>query len=142
MTAIAEYQPRKRSMAIKKILIVDDEELIYTYLQKKLTKLGFHVSVATDGEGALKQALNNLPDVILLDVKLPKLNGIEACKRLKADGRTRDIPVLFLSAKTQAKEIEEGLQAGAHKYLCKPISFPDILKEITALGESGESRLD
>lgn len=120
-------------MTIKKILIVDDEGPIYTYLQKKLTKIGFNVFLATDGEAALEQAFNNLPDVILLDVKLPKLNGIEVCKRLKAEERTKNIPILFLSAKTQASEIEEGLQAGAHKYLCKPISFPDILKEIISL---------
>jgi DNA-binding response OmpR family regulator len=120
-------------MAINKILVVDDEEPIYTYLQKKFTKLGYTVFLAIDGEAALEQAFNNLPDVILLDVKLPKLNGIEVCKRLKARERTKDIPILILSAKTQAKEIEAGLQAGAHKYLCKPISFPDILKEISAL---------
>jgi two-component system phosphate regulon response regulator PhoB len=129
-------------MAIKKILVVDDEEPIYTYLQKKLSKVGFNVFLATDGEAALAQAFNNLPDIILLDVKLPKLNGIEVCKRLKAGERTKDIPILILSAKTQFKEIEEGLQAGASKYLCKPISFPDLLKEITALGESGGSSLE
>jgi DNA-binding response OmpR family regulator len=128
-------------MTIKKILVVDDEGPIYTYLQKKFTKIGFNVFLATDGEAALEQAFNNLPDVILLDVKLPKLNGIEVCRRLKAAERTKNIPVLFLSAKTQTKEIEEGLQAGAHKYLCKPISFPDILKEIMALGESGGGSL-
>jgi DNA-binding response OmpR family regulator len=129
-------------MTIKKILVVDDEEPIYTYLQKKLSKVGFNVFLATDGEAALAQAFNNLPDVILLDVKLPKLNGIEVCKRLKAGERTKDIPILILSAKTQAREIKEGLQAGALKYLCKPISFPDLLKEITALGESGGSSLE
>lgn len=129
-------------MTIKRILIVDDEEPIYAYLQKKLSKIGFRVFLATDGEAALEQAFNNLPDVILLDVKLPKLNGIEVCKRLKAGEKTKDIPVLIISAKTQANEIEEGLRAGAYKYLCKPISFPDILKEITALGESGGSSLE
>jgi len=122
-------------MAGTKILVVDDEASIYTYLQKKLSKLGYTVFVAIDGEAALQQAFQHLPDMVLLDVKLPKLNGYEVCKRLKAQERTKGIPILILSAKTQSREIQEGLQAGAHKYLCKPISFPDILKEIKALEE-------
>ncbi len=118
-------------MPIKKILIVDDEKPIYSYLEKKLTKLGYTAITAQDGEEAVAKALSNLPDIILLDVKLPKLSGIEVCKRLKSDDRTRNTPVLILSAKAQSSEIREGLEAGADKYLCKPISFPDILREIT-----------
>ena len=123
-------------MAETKILLVDDEAPIYTYLQKKLSKLGYAVAVATDGEAALEQAWEYLPDMVLLDVKLPKINGYEVCKRLKAHEKTKDIPILILSAKTQTREIQAGLEAGAHKYLCKPISFPDILKEIKALEEA------
>jgi len=113
-----------------KILIVDDEAPIHSYLQRKLSKLGYTVFVAEDGEEALSQAFSNFPDIILLDVKLPKLNGIETCKRLKSDERTNNIPILMLSAKAQTEEIKEGLEAGADRYLCKPIGFPDILKEI------------
>ncbi|MCX5805864.1 MAG: response regulator [Proteobacteria bacterium] len=71
-----------------------------------------------------------LPDIMFLDFKLPKMNGIEVCKRLKSDERTRHIPIIILSAKAQSFEIQQGLDAGADKYLCKPVSFPDILKEI------------
>lgn len=117
-------------MRIQKILVVDDEKPIHSYLQRKLGKLGYTVYVAEDGEAAISQAFSNLPDIILLDVKLPKLNGIETCKRLKSDERTKDIPILMLSAKAQSEEINEGLEAGADRYLCKPIGFPDILKEI------------
>ena len=117
-------------MRIQKILVVDDEKQIHSYLQRKLSKFGYKVYVAEDGEAALSQAFSNLPDIILLDVKLPKLNGIETCKRLKSDERTKDIPVLMLSAKAQSEEIKEGLEAGANRYLCKPMGFPDILKEI------------
>ena len=81
-------------------------------------------------EEALTHAFSQLPDIILLDVKLPKLNGIEVCKRLKSDDITKHIPILILSAKAQSDQIAEGLRAGADRYLCKPISFPDILKEI------------
>jgi DNA-binding response OmpR family regulator len=110
--------------------VVDDEKPIHSYLQRKLTKLGYAVFVAENGEEALSEAFSNIPDIILLDVKIPKINGIEVCKRIKSDQKTKDIPVLILSAKAQSEEIREGLDAGANKYLTKPISFPDILKEI------------
>jgi DNA-binding response OmpR family regulator len=119
-------------MKIKKILIVDDEQLILSYMQRKFTKLDYSVYLANDGEEAVNQAFSNMPDIILLDIKLPKLNGIEVCKRLKTDERTKDIPILMLSARAQSSEIKIGLEAGADKYLCKPMSFPDILKEIRA----------
>ena len=119
-------------MAISKILVVDDEETISSYLHKKLTKLGYAVTVAQDGEEALARAFATLPDIILMDVKMPKLAGTEVCRRLKADQRTSGISILLLSAKAQPAEIQEGLQAGANRYLCKPISFPDILAEIKA----------
>jgi DNA-binding response OmpR family regulator len=122
-------------MQIKKILIVDDEKSIYSYLQRKFIKLGYTTFTAEDGEEAVEKALSNLPDIIILDVKLPKLNGIEVCKKLKYEERTRNIPILMLSAKAQSNEIKEGLEAGADKYLCKPIGFPDILKEIKAYEE-------
>jgi two-component system, OmpR family, alkaline phosphatase synthesis response regulator PhoP len=119
-------------MEIKKIMIVDDEEIISSYLQKKLTKLGYTVYVAGDGEEALAKAFQNLPDFILLDVKLPRLDGIEVCKTLKSDEHTKHIPIVMLSAKAQSFEIEKGLHAGADKYLCKPLSFLDIISEIRA----------
>lgn len=119
-------------MALETILVVDDEETISSYLQRKLTKLGYSVAVAEDGEKALELAFSTLPDVILMDVKLPKLTGTEACRRLKADPRTAAIPILLLSAKAQPAEIREGLDAGADRYLCKPISFPDILAHLRA----------
>ncbi|MCX5855606.1 MAG: response regulator [Deltaproteobacteria bacterium] len=119
-------------MVIKKILVVDDDKPILSYLLRKFTKLGYTVYVAEDGEKAIQQAFSNLPDIILLDVKLPRLGGIEVCKRLKADDRTKDIPILMLSAKAQSFEINEGLEAGADKYLCKPMSFPAIMDEIRA----------
>jgi len=117
-------------MQITKILLVDDEKPIHSYLQKKLTKLGYSALTAEDGEEAIEKTLLSMPDLIILDVKLPKLSGIEVCKRLKSDDRTKNIPILMLSAKAQSNEIREGLEAGADKYLCKPIGFPDILREI------------
>ena len=117
-------------MEVKKILVADDEEAISLYLERKLEKLGYSVFVAGDGEEALDLAFSNNPDLILLDVKMPKIGGIEVCKKLKSDNRTKHCSIIVLSAKAQSGEIQEGLDAGADKYLCKPIGFPDILKEI------------
>lgn len=117
-------------MAIGKILVVDDEEVISAYLQRKLANLGYSVNVAGDGEMALNMAIATMPDIILMDVKLPKLTGTEVCKRLKGDERAKKIHILLLSAKAQPDEIQEGFDAGADDYLCKPMSFPDILARI------------
>lgn len=122
-------------MEIMKILVVDDERSINSYLQKKLTKLGYTVFIAEDGEEALKQAFSHLPDIILLDVNLPKLSGIEVLKTLRADERTKSTPILILSARAQVKDIKAGLKAGANRYLCKPVSFANILREIRAYAE-------
>ncbi|MGD8386212.1 MAG: response regulator [Desulfobacteraceae bacterium] len=115
-----------------KILLVDDEEQISAYLNRKLTRLGYEVYVAGDGEEALNLAFSSLPDIVLLDVKMPKMSGIEVCKRLRSDGRTETTPIIMLSAKAQSDEIQAGLDAGANRYLCKPLGFPDILSEIEA----------
>lgn len=117
-------------MEIKKILVVDDEKTISSYLQKKFSKLGYTTYAASDGEDAIEESFSVLPDITLLDVKLPKLNRIEVCKRLKSDDRTKHIPITMLSAKAQSFEIQQGLEAGADRYLCKPVSFPDTLKEM------------
>lgn len=119
-------------MKIEKILIADDEDLVRSYIERKLVKLGYTVLTAKDGEEALKQAFSDIPDIILLDVKMPKLNGIEACKRIKTDKKTRHIPIIMLSAMAQSSEISKGIETGADRYLCKPIGFPDILREIQA----------
>ncbi len=117
-------------MDINKLLIVDDEQLITDFLEKQLTKLGYTIFVADNGEKAIKSTLENNPDLIFLDVKMPKLDGIETCKILKEDKRTKDIPIVILSAKAQFHEIQEGLDAGADQYLTKPFGFPEIIKLI------------
>lgn len=123
-------------MTLRQILVVDDEKTISAYLQRKLGKLGYTVYTAEDGEKALELAFAHVPDLVLLDVKLPKLDGYEVCKRLRADQRTAGIAILVLSAKAQQAEIQQGIAAGADRYLCKPMSFPDILKHIQAFEQS------
>lgn len=130
---------RSLFMESLKILVVDDEAPISSYLQRKLTKQGYMVYTADDGEEALRQAFLRLPDIVLLDVKLPKLNGIEVCKILKSDDRTKDAQIIMLSAKAQSDEVQQGLNAGAVRYLCKPVGFPEIFEEIRRLHDKGEA---
>jgi DNA-binding response OmpR family regulator len=86
---------------------------------------------------ALEMALSYGPDLVLLDVKMPQMSGIEVCKKIKTDEKTKNCIVIMLSAKAQSKEIEAGLEAGADRYLCKPIGFPDILNEINNFDVKG-----
>jgi DNA-binding response OmpR family regulator len=122
-------------MKINKILVVDDEDNISSYLSRKLSKLGYEVFVASDGETAIDITFTRLPDIVLLDVKLPKMNGYEVCRKIKANETTRLTPVIMLSAKTQGNEIQQGLDAGCDLYLTKPIGFPDILQHVRSFEE-------
>jgi DNA-binding response OmpR family regulator len=122
-------------MKINKILVVDDEDNISSYLSRKLSKLGYEVFVASDGETAIDITFSRLPDIVLLDVKLPKMNGYEVCRKIKANETTRLTPVIMLSAKTQGNEIQQGLDAGCDLYLTKPIGFPDILQHVRSFEE-------
>ena len=122
-------------MKINKILVVDDEDNISSYLSRKLSKLGYEVFVASDGETAIDITFSRLPDIVLLDVKLPKMNGYEVCRKIKSNETTRLTPVIMLSAKTQGNEIQQGLDAGCDLYLTKPIGFPDILQHVRSIEE-------
>lgn len=122
-------------MKINKILVVDDEDNISSYLSRKLSKLGYEVFVASDGETAIDITFSRLPDIVLLDVKLPKMNGYEVCHKIKSNDQTRLTPVIMLSAKTQGNEIQQGLDAGCDLYLTKPIGFPDILQHVRSFEE-------
>lgn len=116
----------------KKILVVDDEDYIREHLARHLRKLGCEVIEANNGRDALEKVCNH-PDVILMDVKMPEMNGFEATKILKGNDDTADIPIVILSAKAQDSEMEEGRACGADGYLTKPASFPSILETIQEL---------
>ncbi len=109
-----------------KILIAEDERDIRDLITFTLGFAGFDVVSAVDGEEALKLARQDVPDLILMDVRMPRMTGYEACMAMKADTKLKDVPVVFLSAKGQDSEIETGLQAGAVDYLLKPF-MPDQL---------------
>jgi DNA-binding response OmpR family regulator len=109
-----------------KILIAEDERDIRDLIAFTLQFNGYEVVTAADGEEAVALALQQKPDLILLDVRMPRKTGYDACKAIKADEKTKDIPVMFLSAKGQEAEIQAGMAAGASEYLIKPFA-PDAL---------------
>jgi DNA-binding response OmpR family regulator len=111
-----------------KILIAEDERDIRDLITFTLRFAGYEVTATTDGEEAYKKAQKILPDLILLDVRMPRMNGYDACKKIKANERTQHIPVVFLSAKGQEAEVQTGIDAGATEYIIKPFS-PDQLTE-------------
>ena len=91
----------------------------------------FEVVLTQNGEEAIERASVENPDLILLDVRMPKMSGYEACRRLKEDPSTRDIPIVFLSAKGQEREIEEGFDSGALEYIVKPFAPDDLADQVT-----------
>ncbi|KPL78936.1 chemotaxis protein CheY [Ornatilinea apprima] len=119
----------------KKILIAEDEADIRALIEFTLKFAGFDVVTAKNGLEALEAAQAELPDLILLDVRMPQMTGYEACEAIKSDPDIRHIPVVFLSAKGQEKEILAGLEAGATEYLLKPFAPDELARRITELLE-------
>ncbi|MFK7759186.1 MAG: response regulator [Phycisphaerales bacterium] len=115
------------------ILIVDDEPDLRELIQYNLTQQGHQPSVAADGIAALNHVQEHTPDLIILDVMMPELNGIEVAKRLRSQDRTRSIPIIMLTAKTQEAHELEGLGAGADDYITKPFSMPILIARIESL---------
>ncbi len=120
-------------MAKTRILVVDDEPLIVTMLTKHFEEEGFAVLTARDGYEALTKARTEMPDLMLLDLILPKLNGYEVCTLLKQDTRYQHIPVVMLTAKVQDKDEQLGRACGAQAYLRKPVQIQSLLDQIRAL---------
>ena len=116
---------------MKKILIIDDEKNILLALEMFLKKEKFRVLKATDGIEGLKIAEEEIPDLILLDIILPKMDGFLVCEVLKQNIKTRDIPVIFISAKSQDKDIKKAIEAGGIDYIIKPFTHVQIKKVLT-----------
>jgi two-component system alkaline phosphatase synthesis response regulator PhoP len=113
----------------KTILIADDEKDIVDFLQYNLEREGYRILTAKNGREALEQA-RRLPDLILLDIMMPELDGIEALKRLQRDERHARIPVVFLTAKSSELDEVIGIELGASDYIVKPISLPKLIARI------------
>jgi DNA-binding response OmpR family regulator len=119
-------------MNSKKILIVDDEVDLVETVRFPLEMEGYHVLISYNGEDALNQARKENPDLILLDLMLPKLDGYKVCRLLKFDDRYKHIPILMLTAKTQERDKTLGMETGANEYITKPFEMEDLLKKIKA----------
>ena len=121
---------------MSRILAVDDEPHILKLVAFSLKAGGLEVIEATDGLSAIAIAAAEQPDLILMDVMMPVLDGFEACRRLKEDPATRGIPVGMLTAKTQLSEQQAGLDCGAKGYICKPFTPKDLVAQVQEfLGE-------
>jgi len=119
-------------MKPKKILVVDDEVDLVETVRFPLEMEGFDVLVSYNGEDALNQARKENPDLIILDLMLPKLDGYKVCRLLKFDERYKHIPILMLTAKTQEKDKILGKETGADEYITKPFEMDYLMEKVKA----------
>jgi DNA-binding response OmpR family regulator len=117
----------------ERILVVDDNETNRDILEARLTANGYEVLHAGDGEQALAMTAQHRPDLILLDIMMPKVDGIEVCRRIKADAELAITPIILVTAKADSKDVVEGLDAGADEYLTKPIDQTALVARVKAL---------
>jgi CheY-like chemotaxis protein len=116
-----------------RILIAEDERDIRDLVAFSLGHLGHEVIATADGESALEQVYSQRPDLVLLDIRMPRLDGYEVCRRIKQDHSLQHIPVAFLTAKGQEAEVELGLEAGAEVYILKPFSLDELTTTVAQL---------
>jgi len=119
-------------MSPKKILVVDDEVDLAETVRFSLEMEGFNVLVSVNGEDALNQARKENPDLIILDLMLPKLDGYKVCRLLKFDERYKHIPILMLTAKIQEKDKILGKETGADEYITKPFEMDYLMEKVKA----------
>jgi DNA-binding response OmpR family regulator len=126
-------------MSRGRILVVDDEIYIVHILDFSLGMEGYEVVTALDGEEALKKANETKPDLIVLDIMMPKMDGYETCKALKSDASTKDIPVILLSAKGRNVDMQTGYDVGADEYITKPFSPRKLVDRINTMLGNGDA---
>ncbi len=115
------------------VLVVEDEDALATLLQYNLEKEGYDVTVAGDGEEALILVDERLPDLVVLDWMLPKVSGIEVCRRLRSRPETRNVPIIILTARGEETDRIRGLDTGADDYVVKPFSMTELTARIRAV---------
>jgi CheY-like chemotaxis protein len=126
-------QPPSQTAAKPRILIADDNPQGVELLEAYLAGFDCDTAVATDGEDTLQKVRSFRPDLILLDVMMPKISGFEVCKRLRQDPATRDVAVLMVTALDQASDVDRAVEAGAHDFLSKPINKTELLLRVRSL---------
>jgi DNA-binding response OmpR family regulator len=119
------------------VLVVDDEPMARTLLRLMLVRAGFEVVEAKDGHDALEKLKENRPDLVILDVMMPGMDGFTVCSTIRSQPTTADVPVIMLSAKTDMGSVNKGLTSGATKYLTKPVSPETLTRHVRdILGEA------
>ncbi len=126
-----DYDTGTSKMA--KILLVEDNEMNRDMLSRRLQRKGFAVVIAEDGRSGVAMAASEAPDLILLDMSLPLVDGWEAARQIKAAARTKSIPIIALTAHAMAGDREKALAAGCDEYDTKPVEFPRLLAKIEAI---------
>ncbi len=120
---------------MKKILLVEDNEMNRDMLSRRLVRNGFEVAIAVNGEQGIAMAQSEHPDLILMDMSLPVIDGWEATRRVRASGSTSAIPIIALTAHAMSGDREKAIEAGCDDYDTKPIEMPRLLEKINALLE-------
>ena len=115
----------------KTIMLVDDITISMVQLKEALELKGFKVFLTDEPHKVLDSAIQNQPDLILLDIVMPQMNGIQICEQLKTEEKTKQIPVIFLTALAQKKDVVKGIQAGAVNYIVKPYNFEELYTRIS-----------
>jgi len=118
---------------MEKLLLVDDEKFFVDMLAERLTAKGFQIVEAYDGKEGFEKAHAEMPDLIVLDVMMPEMNGFDVCRKLKLDAKMKDIPVIMLTAKFQPNDVDFGKEMGADAYLTKPVELDALLHKVKAL---------
>jgi twitching motility two-component system response regulator PilH len=131
---LAGAQNRVGAMAIRKILIVDDSPTERHVLNDMLTKSGYEVVASDNGEDAILKAKSLKPDLILMDVVMPGLNGFQATRAISRDPDTRAIPIILCTSKSQETDKIWGMRQGARDYIVKPVNRDELLEKIAAIG--------
>jgi len=117
-------------LAKKKILVVEDEVDLVKAIELRLTKEGFDVITSLDCEDALKKARTENPDLLILDLMLPKIDGYKVCRLLKFDQKYKNVPVIMLTARVEERDRNLGMEMGADEYITKPFEWDDLLAKI------------
>jgi DNA-binding response OmpR family regulator len=115
------------------VLVVDDDPDVCDLVTYKLEQSGFEVRRASDGDAALREVAKRIPDLVLLDIMMPGISGLEVLERLRSDHTTSLIPVVMLTAKAQENDVERGFQLGADDYVVKPFSPRELVRRVTAV---------
>ena len=115
------------------VVLAEDDEALAALLQYNLEKSGYRVGVATDGEEAMMMVDERQPDLLVLDWMLPKISGIEVCRRLRGGTKTRNLPIVMLTARGEESDRVRGLDMGADDYLTKPFAMPELTARIRAV---------